>query len=356
MNNRERVLTILNGGTPDRIPFLPFSELVPDSSFVQEMRKRGMGLITHCSSVGSKIEGIEIIEELIDKKTVITYHTPIGKLYETYDNSVGKVITGHNLGVRTDFLIKDVKDYDVAIYIIDHTEHFIDEAQFYSTDNELLSDGITHCWTDEPPFMDAQYYLGLENWSFHQFDYPEEFQRLLDALGRRQERRLQLLLDCPDMLINLGNLAGNFGPPQYKEFMLPYYEKYVPLFKAKGKITTIHADANNLLEYKELLSKTGVDVIEAFTPPPFGNLSLAEARKAWGGEKTIWINFPEAVFYEGYEYTKNYTIELLKSELCPNKLLGLTEMGLLGVDGENIKVFQDGIRAIMDAIDEAGEY
>lgn len=66
---------------------------------------------------------------------------------------------------------------------------------------------------------------------------------LLDALERKQERMLSLLLECPDNSINLGNLAGNFEPRQYEKYLLPYYEKYVPLFKKRGKITTIHADA-----------------------------------------------------------------------------------------------------------------
>jgi len=355
VNNRERILAILNGEKPDRVPFMPFSELMPDSGFVQGLRSRGMGFITHCSSVQSDIKDIEITEKVSNGKLTITYHTPAGDVSALYDKNIEK-ITGNSLGVQIEHVIKDVKDYEAAIYIIDHTIYNVNTDEYYNIDKELGNDGITHCWTDEPPYMGAQYCLGLENWSYHQFDYPEEFQMLLNALDRKQERMLTLLLDCPDNIINLGNLAGNFGPPQYEKYMLPYYEKYVPQFKKRGKITTIHADASNLNEHKELLLKTGIDVVEAFTPPPFGNLSLADARKAWGEKTTIWINFPESVFYNGYEATRKYTVELLKSDPCPNKFVSLTEMGLLGLNENNERMFQDGIKAIMDAIDETGIY
>jgi len=40
------------------------------------------------------------------------------------------------------------------------------------------------------------------------------------------------------------------------------------------------------------------DIFEAFTPPPVGNFTLKDARDAWGEKVTIWINFPESIFYE----------------------------------------------------------
>lgn len=108
--------------------------------------------------------------------------------------------------------------------------------------------------------------------------------------------------------------------------------------------------------FKHLVPLTGVNIVEAFTPPPVGDLYLAEARRCWGKDITIWINFPESVFYDGYDRTKQYTIDLLRSDPCPNKLLSLTEMGLMGVSPATSGIYKKGILAIMDAIDEAGVY
>ena len=86
----------------------------------------------------------------------------------------------------------------------------------------------------------------------------------------------------------------------------------------------MHAHASNLSVFKNLIAQTGVDVIEAFTPPPIGDLSVAEARKAWGEKTIIWVNFPETVFLYGEESTKEYTIDLLKSDSSSALVIGMT--------------------------------
>jgi hypothetical protein len=94
-------------------------------------------------------------------------------------------------------------------------------------------------------------------------------------------------------------------------------------------------------------------VIEALTPPPIGDLCVAEARKAWGGDTIIWVNFPETVFWYGEENTKEYTINLLKSDPARALVIGMTELGLYGIaDEATEKAFKAGVKAIMDAIDE----
>lgn len=355
MTNRERILAILNGKTPDRVPFIPFAELIPRGQFEREMRSRGMGLMPSAvSSLWPEMPDVSTSQRSVNGELVVTYHTPAGDVSVTRRTHAGRL--SNDSSVQEEFLIKDVKDYEPVIFMIDDTNYHVDSDSYNYNDWVLGDDGIVHSWTDEPPYMDAQYFLGLEKWSYEQYDHPDEFSRLLDALERRQERRFKLLLDCPDLFINLGNLAGNFGPNQFEKYMLPYFKKYALLFKEQGKICTIHADALNLSEFKELIVETEIDVIEAFTPPPVGNLSLADARKAWGEGKTIWINFPETIFYEGYEKTKQYTVDLLRSDPCPNKFIGPTEMGFVGVNENNFKLFQDGFRAVMDAIEEAGVY
>ena len=84
------------------------------------------------------------------------------------------------------------------------------------------------------------------------------------------------------------------------------------------------------------------------------DLPLAEAREAWGSETVIWVNFPETIFLEGPDRTKSYALDLLKSDSHPERLaLGMTELGTYGIDSQEKElIFKDGVRAIMDAIDE----
>jgi hypothetical protein len=109
--------------------------------------------------------------------------------------------------------------------------------------------------------------------------------------------------------------------------------------------------------YKDLIAQVGFKVIEAFTPPPVGELSLAEVRQAWGNDTVIWINFPETVFYSGYEAARQWTIDLLRSDAPGDRLvISFTEMGLWGaLNDETERIFKTGTQAIMDALDEHGK-
>jgi len=80
-----------------------------------------------------------------------------------------------------------------------------------------------------------------------------------------------------------------------------------------------------LMHLKDLISRMSIDVVEAFTPPPMGDLSLVEARAAWK-KKVISLNFPESVFLEGSEAIKKCTSRIL-SEAAPgdNFMITVTE-------------------------------
>jgi hypothetical protein len=69
------------------------------------------------------------------------------------------------------------------------------------------------------------------------------------------------------------------------------------------------------------------------------------------------VNFPETIFYSGYEATKQYTVDLLDSDAPGYSLvISFTEMGLWGaLNDDTEKLFKTGTLAIMDAIEEHGK-
>ncbi len=352
MTPRERLLAVLSGVTPDRVPFAPFGELIPRSSFELKLRNRGMGFILHHSSVAQHSAAPRCECRDGDRRT-LTVKTAAGEMTSEYLHKKG---VSTDSEVQTKFFIETADDYEKALSYINGIGFSFD-----GDDSELVrfycgDESITHAWTGEPPFMEAQYYLGLENWSYHRHDHPLQFGRLLDALDAMQGRRMAQLVKSGQTIINLGNLAGNFSPDDFEKHMLPYFKKYSCILREAGKKTSVHADALNLKQHLDLIPLCGCDVCEAFTPPPVGNLSLSEARAAWGGDIVLHINFPESIFYGGYEKTRQYTRDLLREDPCPRKIIGLTEMGFAGVGASNIALFTEGIRAVSDAVCEYGAY
>jgi len=375
MNARERICAVLHREEPDQVPWIPYDNLVPRGAFERELRNKGMGLCCRRRIVGiagkptpipnviASYTGDVICESRTEGNITTVYiRTPVGTLSQRIKTFPGKQLRYNPRYRSLDPLIKTEADFDVAIYLLDNIEYYVDEQDYLHTDMELGKDGIVRGEGFGPPYDATKGFFGfggsgLSEWFAAQMKYPHEFDKLLRACERQRERMLPFILDSSAEFISMGSTQGWYGPRQWEKYCLPFFQKYTHIFHKKGKIISHHAHADNLKAVKHLIAKSGFDVIEAFTPPPVGNLSIAEAREAWGDDIIIWVNFPETIFYNGAEYTKKYAKELIESDPARNRLVfGLTEMGAEGItDDQTEIIFKAGLRAVTDAINEYGK-
>jgi hypothetical protein len=356
-----RINAVLHHQISDQVPFAPYDNLVPRGDFERMLRNRGMGLCFRRATLTAKAPNVSLETRSEGNIAVNIYHTPKGELTSRSLTHIGR-IKDDDLNLDVEGLIKSVNDYDAAIFIIDDTQFQLDENIYYEALRDIGRDGIIRDTGLRPPFGETRCLYGsvsgLPRWSQDQHDYPVQFERLLEALIRREDRRLQSIAESPAEFISLGDLDGVWGPTIIRKYDLPLYQKWIPILKSKGKICSLHAHALNLSKFKEIVSEIGCDVIEAFTPPPVGDLSIQEARAAWGKDTILWINFPETIFWSGVEATKRYTIDLIQHDSSRNALIiGFTEMGVWGaMSGETERVFREGTVAILDAIQECGRF
>ena len=354
MNNRERIWAVLNGQKPDKIPFFCFfgcnTGLMPAGSFERKIRNNGMGLLLHTTPIIEEMPNIPITKRKSKVGEEIIYHTPLGDLStEIYTNT--NRINCPMWPLKNSYFIKDVKDYEPLIYMINDTIYNSNLEEYKLMDEDLGEDGILHSFGFCTPYGESQLLLGLEKWSYEQYDHPREFLRLLDALDKRTETLINTLVGMEYYLnITAGDIRDSISPALCMKYEFPFYEKAFKLLRTKNKKCGIHAHGSLLRQYKEIFKKMDLDFIEAYTPPPYSDLPLSELREIVGDNVTILINFPETIFYSGYEKTKNYTIELLGSDPSYNKMIGFTEMGMMGVNKNNRSIFESGFQAIADAI------
>lgn len=364
MDAKQRIEAVLRGEQPDRVPFVPYDNLVPRGSFERELRNRGMGLCRRLSSIWSEIREVSV-ETRTEGDTVLTiYHTPVGDARTRTRHHLGRINDGADLVVEG--LIKGPDDYDPVIFMLENTVFHIDPGVYTNTVRDMGSDGIVRdCALDmeSTPYGSTRRYFGdaygLETWIYAQKDHPGRFQALLEAQQRRDERRLQLVEQSPAGLVAFGWLEGLWSADAFRRYELPFYQKWVSYLQSRGKQCVLHCDATrNLRSYVDLIAQTGVAVVEAITPPPVGEATLTELRRAWGDQTVIWVNFPETIFWEGRQATYDYTVDLLKSDPAPHALvISFTEMGLWGATDDNTeRAFKEGALAIMDAIDAHGQF
>jgi hypothetical protein len=320
-----------------------------------------MGLCLRRSTIWEEMPNISVETKNEGDIFVKIYHTPKGDLTTRSKTHVGR-IKDDDLDLEVEGLVKGIEDYAAAIFMIDDTILHLDGSIFADAARDIGTDGIVRDDGMKPPYGATRYLYGstsgLLNWAQDQHDHPGEFEELVQALIRREEKRLELIESSPAEFICLGDLDGTWGPEKIRKYDLPLYQKWVPRLKAKGKITALHAHANNLSHFDGLVPEFGCDVIEAFTPPPVGDLSLADARAAWGKDTIIWINFPETIFWSGAEATKRFIIDLIHCDSSRNALvIGFTEMGIWGAMTDDVeRVFKEGTLAILDAIEEYGNF
>jgi hypothetical protein len=91
-----------------------------------------------------------------------------------------------------------------------------------------------------------------------------------------------------------------------------------------GKLFLCHVDGF-VRGIEHLIARCDLDVIEALTPRPMGDISISEAQEAWP-DKAIWCNFPESVLLEDDSAVRAATADLLKQAQARGRfVLGIVE-------------------------------
>lgn len=365
MNFQERLGAVLDHRMPDQVPFMCFDNLLPRGELEVALRERGMGLCLRRPVIWCEYPHVDTQVQSEAHISTITYRTPMGDVSVRQRTHVGYM--RDDVSCQMDGLIKDVGDYGPVIFMIEDAVFHVDTRLYAGATSDIGADGIVRDSGPRPPYDEASRYFGynygvinphqgLVNWIYHQEHHAGHFARLLAALQEQQKRRLEAVLASPVDFVSLGSLDGHYGPERWREHVLPFYKESVPTLRSAGKVCALHAHARGLTIYKDLIAETGVDVVEAVTPPPGGDLDLAEARRCWGPQTIIWVNIPEVVLWHGAEETKAYVRRLLRGGAPGGALiLGFTEMGTMGVfDDESERVVTEGSLAIMDVIAEDG--
>lgn len=354
MDFHERITAVLHGQAPDMVPFAPYDNLVPRGYVERQLRNLGMGLCSRVATIRSATPHVSVENQTEGDTLRTLYHTPAGTINTAWATNRDRIGGGNR--VQTEWLIKEERDVEAAIAIVDDAVYTLAPDVGRNVARDLGPDGIVRGTGLVPPYDTSEDFFGLERWSTAQQDWPDAFAALVAALERRQERLFPLVVAQPVEFIAFGSLSGFYSPAQYRRWVLPFFQRYVPRLHEHGKICALHAHNSNLRVYADLIRETGVDVVEAFTPPPVGDLPLHDARRLWGPDTVIWVNFPETIFYHGEAATREYTAHLLHDDAPATRLvIGATEMGLFGAaDTDTDRAFQRGYLSVAETIAAEG--
>ncbi|MBO3803889.1 MAG: hypothetical protein JTT11_08505 [Candidatus Brockarchaeota archaeon] len=344
----ERVRAVLEGRLPDKVPWIIYSNHLPRGSLERRLRGMGLGLDVRCGVYKVSMPNVRVENRTEGDYVYTTYHTPVGKASSTTRKGLKFQFPGGSATVE--HIVKEPKDAKVLRFIVEDTVYEPDYENYEQLEEDLGGDGVVVVGTDYTPLMKLIIrYMGFRTFALMQARNPEVVSELVEVIDGKYAEMYRIVADSPAKIVNVGdNIDGVFvSPSLFEKYCLPYYNKYCEVLKEKGKVVMSHMDGR-LRVLKGLIARTKLDAIEAFTPPPMGDLPLREAKESWKN-KAIWLNFPEEVFLRSAEEIRDFTLRLLE-EMAPGRgfIIGITE----DIHPDH---FEKGMSVVTETLHEYGD-
>jgi hypothetical protein len=314
MTLRERLMTVMRGDKADRIPWTIYKWILQAAISGTKKTFGEIGLTQIDSSRIFKTIHSEITistEEIgtgANKQMITVIHTPVGSITE-------KAGFDPNFGSRwiTEHFIKSIEDYRVMKYVCDHTTIEPNWNDFATKDKQLGNDGIVLGEILPIPVMWLMVeIMGTATWCEGIILHSEEFEELVESLTRVYIKQVGIAADSPAEVIWFpDNVTGSLvSPAIFKKYCKPIYDYACAIMRQCGKLSFSHYDGDNM-PISDCINSVELDIIEAFTPPPMGRMTITQARRAWP-DKVLSINFPGNLFTEPAEVIEKYTAQYIE--------------------------------------------
>ncbi|MCC7519674.1 MAG: hypothetical protein IT578_10880 [Verrucomicrobiae bacterium] len=342
---RERVEAVLRGKRPSKTPFTMYENKIPQCAAEREMRARGLCIVKRdvpaFCTVYPNVRTTQAVEWRDEKKFVRTrYETPAGVLESLYEEA-GFTQWWHEK------LFKSADDYKALLFFLQDARHTPNYAAFARAQDDFGGDAIFRAGFGLEPLQDliSGNLMDMQDFCVEWMDHRDDVLRLYAAIVEQRRAIYSLVADSPAWIANYGGnvTVDIIGVRNFEEYYLPHYQEAAEAMHRRGKLVGCHLDANCRL-LAPLIARSSLDYIEAFTPAPDTDMTLAEARAAWP-DKVLWINFPSSVHLRPDSEVEQTAFRLADEA-------GRSEGFLMGIT-EDIPAnrWQASCRAIMDGLD-----
>ena len=324
MTPRQRVEAALQGEWADQVPFTIYANKLPRCQVELELRNAGVCVLERRSVVRAETPNVRVTSIGYEKGGVQftrrVFSTPRGELSTIERPGIGTTWRVKRMFTRPE-------DYAPLLALIKDQRYVPDFETFQKMREDLGQGAYLRAGIGYSPLQEIIYtYMGVECFSIEWAERRDEVMRLYDALTEDRRKIYPLLAESPAEIINYGgNVSVEVvGKDRFERFIIPHYNEVAEIVHKRGKMLGSHLDGNNR-QLAPLVANSLLDYVEAFTPPPDCDMTVAEARELWKG-KVLWINFPSSVHLSGVEAVENMMHRLLR-EAAPGDrfLVGVTE-------------------------------
>ncbi len=310
MTLRERVLTVLRGGVPDRVPW--FADLDYWADAMEQRGERPPGFRRSAAyldfhrklNAGFYLQGYWPFRALYNEDVQVNewtegifthrrVQTPLGMLEGRWRFSPVSCSTAPSR-----YMVQDASDLASLRYWLEHTRYEPDYALARWRAAHVGDLGVVLAYLPRSPLMKMVVeYAGIVKTVELWVDARSELEAALAAIEAAHDRAAAIALASPaECLMIPENLSAEMiGPRLFEAYMRPYQTRWNRRIREAGKFSFIHMDGT-LRGLLGPVASTGFSVIEAFTPAPVGNMDIAEMRERVEPDTVLWGGIPGAFF------------------------------------------------------------
>lgn len=368
MNNRERILSLLNREAPDRVPWAgdldywyhsaerrgTLPAVYTGDGYFQLNRELGSGFyLQGYFPFNQHNPGITFSDREEGDRRIRTMHTPAGDLTEIQQY------------LPTSFSWGYVKHYVSTPEDLPAFTAYLESLAFSPAYEEaerrkgLIGDnGVVLVYTPRSPFMEmVTTYIGIVSLVYLLADAPDAMAGILSLTEQKHDLAAEIAVNAPaDCVMIPENLSSEVvGSSYYRRYLRPYERRWIERIRQAGKFSFIHMDGT-LKGLLKQVAETGFDVIEAVTPYPCGDITMAEAVAEVAGttigNPILWGGLPGLIFTPSFaeDDFKQHVIAMLQlMKQRPRYVLGVADQ--VPPDGLLERVMQ-----VAALCDEFGRY
>jgi hypothetical protein len=362
MTARERLLAALHGELPDRLPWAPEFNMVfgqrvlreisgspfaPEDAYIEVCRRMRAECLLRVDAVMVTHPSVEVVESRQGDEITRTFRTPRRDL-----TLRARMIADIGVEMEYQHMVRTVQDvrayrsmYEDAVY----TPRY----EFVGKRIGAMGDaGLITIFGPPTPLLDLiMFQIRLPAIYFLMSDHPAEMEGLLEAMHRRNCEYYEIAAAAPGEVVRSFEDTSTtlISPELYRRWCLRQLQDYRDICHSHGKLFVPHM-CGLLKGVLPELRETGLDGIEALTPPPLGDCPIRLARQALGPEVTLIGGLDPTQFAGATpDKTRQMVLDVVSQ-------MGDGRRMVLGHEEVHIKADLESVRVIPELLEEYASF